>query len=314
MPQTITVTVHAPASGAYNTAFSVAASSSSGLPVVFSSAGSCTNSGGMFTVTSGTGTCQVRYDQPGNSMYAPAPRVVETVTAQKADQTIGFEPFAAKTYGDPDVAVVALATSNLPTTLTASGSCSISGAILHLTGAGSCTVTAAQPGDANYNPAPNRSQSFSIDKADQTITFAALPKKAYGARDFSVDASASSGLPVSFAASGKCTVNESKVHLTGAGSCTITAAQQGDANYNAAPSVSRTFAIAIPACRVPNVRGKSLASAKRALALSHCRTGKVRYGYSAKRKGVVIAQSSSPGRVRPAGSKIDLVVSRGRRP
>ncbi len=314
MPQMITVTVHAPATGAYNTAFSVAANSSSGLPVVFSSAGSCTNSGGMFTITSGSGTCQVRYDQPGSAMYAPAPRVVETVTAQKADQTIGFEPLAAKTYGDPDIAVVALATSNLPTTLTASGSCSISGAIVHLTGAGSCTVTAAQAGDANYNPAANRSQTFAIAKADQTITFAALPTKTYGARDFSVDASASSGLPVSFAASGKCTVNESKVHLTGAGSCTITAAQQGDANYNAAPSVSRTFAIAVPACRVPNVRGKSLASAKHAILTRHCRTGKVRYAYSGKRKGAVVAQSPSPGRFRPAGSKVDLLVSRGRRP
>ena len=175
-------------------------------------------------------------------------------------------------------------------------------------------MTAAQPGDANYNPAANRSQTFAIAKADQTITFAPLPKKAYGARDFSVDASASSDLPVTFAASGKCTVNGSKVHLTGAGSCTVTAAQPGDTNYNAAPSVSRTFAIARPACTVPNVRGKSLASAKHAIATRHCRTGKVRSAYSQKRKGAVVAQSPGPGRVRPAGSKVDLVVSRGRRP
>jgi len=36
--------------------------------------------------------------------------------------------------------------------------------------------------------------------------------------------------------------------------------------------------------------------------------------YSRKRKkGIVISQSRRPGRVLPAGSKIDLVLSRGRR-
>jgi hypothetical protein len=33
---------------------------------------------------------------------------------------------------------------------------------MHLTGAGSCTVIAAQPGNANYNPADAVSQSFTI--------------------------------------------------------------------------------------------------------------------------------------------------------
>jgi hypothetical protein len=34
------------------------------------------------------------------------------------------------------------------------------------------------------------------------------------------------------------------IHLTGAGSCTVTADQAGDANYNAAPQVQRTFSVA----------------------------------------------------------------------
>ncbi len=48
---------------------------------------------------------------------------------------------------------------------------------------------------------------------------------------------------MSFAASGNCTVAGATVHLTSAGSCTITAAQGGNANYNAAASVPRTFVI-----------------------------------------------------------------------
>jgi hypothetical protein len=58
-----------------------------------------------------------------------------------------------------------------------------------------------------------------------------------------VSATASSGLPVSFAASGQCTVSGSTVHPTASGSCTITASQTGNANYAAATSVPQTFTI-----------------------------------------------------------------------
>lgn len=79
---------------------------------------------------------------------------------------------------------------------------------------------------------------------EQTITFGELANKTFGDADFTVSAEATSGLPVAFAAGGKCTVSGSTVHLTGAGSCTVTASQPGDANYNPAPEVSRTFSIA----------------------------------------------------------------------
>jgi hypothetical protein len=185
---------------------------------------------------------------------------------------------------------------------------------VHLIGAGSCTVTASQPGDANYNAAPDVSRTFTIAKASQTITFGPLANKTYGDPDFALSASASSGLPVSFAASGKCIVSGATVHLIGAGSCTVTASQPGDANYNAAPDVSRTFSIARALCRVPKVLGKPLTAAKLTISMSHCRSGKVGYAYSrTRKKGIVIAQSRQPGRVLPARSRINLIVSRGRR-
>jgi hypothetical protein len=83
-----------------------------------------------------------------------------------------------------------------------------------------------------------------VAASSQTITFAPWADKTYGDPDFIVSATASSGLVVSFAASGNCTVSGTTVHLTGAGSCTITASQPGNAQYSAAPSVSLTFAIA----------------------------------------------------------------------
>jgi uncharacterized repeat protein (TIGR01451 family) len=83
-----------------------------------------------------------------------------------------------------------------------------------------------------------------ICKQDQTITFNTLPDKTFGDPDFQVTATASSSLPVSFGATGNCTVTGDMVHLTGMGSCTITASQPGDASYNAAPDVARSFNIA----------------------------------------------------------------------
>jgi CSLREA domain-containing protein len=82
--QTITVNTHAPSSAAYDSTFTVAATSSSGLTVTYSSSGACTNVGATFTMTSGTGTCTVKYDQSGNGTYSAAPQVTEFVTAQKA--------------------------------------------------------------------------------------------------------------------------------------------------------------------------------------------------------------------------------------
>jgi len=311
--QTITVTAHAPPTVEYNGAFAVAARSDSSLPVSYSSSVACSNSGGTFTMTSGTGTCIVKYDQPGNATYNAAPQVVELVTALKADQQITFDPLDDGTYGDPDFDVGAFASSDLDVTFSATGDCTLSGVTVHVTGAGSCTVTAAQAGNANFNAAAPVSQIFDIDKADQVITFDPLDDRAYGDPDFTVSASADSDLAVSFKAAGKCTVRGKRVHLTAPGSCTLTAYQLGNADYNAAENVSESFSIVKPVCSVPRLTGKRLGAAKAALLQNRCRTGKVTYAFSRKTaKGRVISQSRRPGRSLPAGTRIALVVSRGR--
>jgi chitinase len=157
-------------------------------------------------------------------------------------------------------------------------------------------------------------------KLSQTIAFGALASKTYGDADFSVSATASSGLAVAFAAAGNCTVTGSTVHLTSAGSCTVTASQAGDVNYNAATPVSQTFSIATKpltppkTCKAPKVVGKSLAAAKSAIKKAHCRVGTVRMAYSKTvKKSIVISQSRRAGKVLPFNTKINLVVSRGRK-
>jgi len=157
------------------------------------------------------------------------------------------------------------------------------------------------------------------DRLLQTISFAALAARTYGDPDFAVDATASSGLPVTLSANGNCTASGVTIHLTGAGSCTVTATQPGDSNYSAAPAVMQTFAVAQATkpkqpskCIVPKVVGKRLATAKRMIMHRHCRSGSTRYARSRKTKtGIVIAQSRRPGRVLPRNTKVALTIGRG---
>jgi len=78
----------------------------------------------------------------------------------------------------------------------------------------------------------------------QTITFETLQDRTFGDADFTVSATADSGLPVSFTAAGVCTVTDAQVHLTGAGSCSVTASQGGNNAYLAATPVTQQFSVA----------------------------------------------------------------------
>jgi hypothetical protein len=65
-------------------------------------------------------------------------------------------------------------------------------------------------------------------------------------------------------------------------------------------------------CKVPNVRGKTLARAKSALARAACRAGRIRRARSANAlKGRVIRQSPRPGTRLPEGGRVNLVLGRG---
>lgn len=103
---------------------------------------------------------------------------------------------------------------------------------------------------ANNGISPNATQNFTltVQKANQTITFGALGNKTYGDADFTVSATASSGLAVSFSSQTLLTcstsgINGSTVTILAAGSCTVRASQAGNSNYNAAPNVDQSFTI-----------------------------------------------------------------------
>ena len=120
----------------------------------------------------------------------------------KAGQTISFGALPGKTFGTADFSISASASSGLPVTFSAIASCSVTGSTVHITGAGSCTITASQAGNSDFYPASDVSQTFLIARANQTITITAPATKTFGDADFQVTATSNSGLPVTLTAGG----------------------------------------------------------------------------------------------------------------
>ena len=113
-----------------------------------------------------------------------------------------------------------------------------------ITDAGPVVVRASQAGNGDYMAAPNVNRSFAPPAA-QTITFGALTNKTYGDAPFTVSATASSGLTVSFSIVwGPATLAGNTVTITGGGPVVVHTSQAGNGNYGAAAPVDRSFTVA----------------------------------------------------------------------
>ncbi|MFN7261580.1 MAG: choice-of-anchor J domain-containing protein [Cyclobacteriaceae bacterium] len=165
----------------------------------------------------------------------------------KADQAITFSALPAKTFGDAAFTLSAFSTSGLPISYTSSDAtiASISGNTVTILKAGTVNITAIQTGDNSYNAAPSEVQPLVINKANQQIIFAAISEKQFGDVPFALNANTTSGLPITFTAltSNKVTIANNQATIVAGGRVIIVASQTGNANYNAAASVSQTFCI-----------------------------------------------------------------------
>ncbi len=172
---------------------------------------------------------------------------VASSTVIKADQTITFGSLANVTFGGAAFALGATANSGLPVSYSSSNPlvATVSENTVTIVGAGTTTITASQAGNPNFNAATSVDQTLTVNKANQTITFGALPLKSSTDVAFSLGATATSGLSVGYTSSnlGVATVAGNTVTIVGAGSTTITASQAGNNNFNAASPVSQSLTV-----------------------------------------------------------------------
>lgn len=211
-----------------------------------SGGGTISGSGNSINVNWNTAGSFVLTCTPSTSCGSGPSRTLN-VTVNKLNQTITFGPLAAKTFGDAPFTLGGTASSGLTVSYTSSNPsvATVSGNTVTIVGAGTSTITANQPGNDVYNAAAPVNQVLTVNKANQTITFNPLPEKSLGDPPFTLNATASSGLPVSYTSSNTsvATVSGNTVTILAVGSTTITALQAGNANYNAAPSVQQTLVV-----------------------------------------------------------------------
>ena len=145
------------------------ASTYTGLAVVYTSStpGVCTVSGNQLTMVS-VGTCTIVASQPGNSNYQAATPVTQSFAVSQGTQTITFTAPAAVTLPAAAFTLAATATSGLPVAFasTTATICTVTNSTtLNPLSAGTCSITASQPGNANYLAATPVTQSFTINPA-----------------------------------------------------------------------------------------------------------------------------------------------------
>jgi large repetitive protein len=204
------------------------------------------------TTTSAAGSSQTSSCSGASAANYAITYVPGNVTVNKADQIITFTstaPAAAKFGGSYTIS--ATASAGLPVSFSSATTtvCTVSGSNVSFVGVGQCTINANQAGGTNYNAAPQAQQTFTVYKADQTITFTSTPTgPSIDGPPYTVTASATSGLAVTFSSAtpSVCTVSGSTTTFVASGTCTIDANQAGDTTWNAAPQTQQSFLVTGP--------------------------------------------------------------------
>ena len=204
-------------------------------------------SGGAISFVTG-GTCTITASQAGNANFAAATPVDRSFAVLPGSNTITFPPLSDTSFTAAPPSPSATASSGLAVSYTSAttGVCTVtSGGAISFVSGGTCTITASQAGNSNYAAATPVDRSFAVLPGVNTITFAALPNRALGSGNFTLSASASSGLTVAFSSgtTGVCMVSGTTVSLLTVGTCTINANQSGNGSYQAAAQTSQSFQV-----------------------------------------------------------------------
>jgi len=222
--------------------FNLTAKASSGLTVSYTSSNTMAASVTDTTVTIiGAGTTTITASQAGNGQYNAAPPVQQTLKVNKSVATVTLGNLSQIYNGTPKNATATTTPTGLTVNFTYNGSSTAP------TDAENYTVLGTIV-DMNYQG--SNSGTLVVSKANQSITFGALPEKTIGDPDFSPGAIASSGLMVIYSSdnSAVATIVSGNIHIVGAGSCNITASQAGNNNYNAATNIVQPLTAKVVDC------------------------------------------------------------------
>lgn len=255
-PQSITYTAQAvDAAGAESSLIFHTVTVEAPPPVQFTLA---TSAGGGGTVSPG-GT----FTQGSTALVTATPDAIHDFVGWSGDASGNANPLPLLMDSSKSVqAVFALKSYPLATSATSGGNVTAGGSYPHGTVV-TITATAAgysrfagwtgdatgdSPSIAIWMNGPRSVQALFAMKESQTITFPALDDTSVGTGTIPLDATASSGLPVSFVLlSGPATLASNELQITAPGAVTIEARQDGNEFYLPAASITQTFNVIAPA-------------------------------------------------------------------
>ncbi len=257
-----------------NVSVALGGAASSGLPVSYTVvSGPATISGDRFAPV-GVGPVTIRAEQAGNAQFLPALPVTRTITVIADSQTLAFSLPSVLHRTNSPLTLEAVSSSGLPVSYTVeSGPATVNGDRLTLIGPGVVTIRAEQEGNVQFLPALPVTRTITVIADSQTLTFSLPPVLHRTNSPLTLEAAASSGLPVSYTVvSGPATVSGDRLTLTGTGAVTVRAEQGGNDQFLPATPVERSVTVfadpqsitwASPAADTPLVWGKahSLAAA-----------------------------------------------------
>jgi hypothetical protein len=176
-------------------------------------------------------------------MSSPTVALAASESTIPYQASITFTATAAGSGATPTGTVTFLdgATQLGTSTLSATGAATLTVKALSV---GMHSIQASYGGDSNFSAATSTAVSITVSPAAQTIAFVPLTAAVtYGAGPLTLNASASSGLPVIFTATGPATISGGKLAFTGASAVVVTASQSGNGSYAAAAPVSQTVTV-----------------------------------------------------------------------
>jgi len=180
----------------------------------FTTAAGATSTVGGYTITPALGTLA-----SANYAFTTLIDGALTISQANADVTLGN---LAQTYnGSPRPVSFVTSPGGLSVVITYGGS------LVAPVTAGSYPVVGRLSDGGNYSG--SGTGTLTVAKATQTIAFTAPATTTFG-KPVALAATASSGLPVTFAVTGPAAISGSALTLSAAGTVTITATQAGDDN------------------------------------------------------------------------------------
>jgi hypothetical protein len=209
---------------------------------------STTLSSGAATINIPAGSLAIGTD-PLVVGYAPDSTSSLIYNSASGSASVSVQGYPAITWATPAAITYGTALSGAQLNATAS----VAGTFTYVPSSGTVPIAGSQTLTVSFSPTDttdylpvSASVTLQVNQASQTVIFTGLPAAATyaAAGPYTLNSSGgASGNPVTYAVSGPASLTGSILTIIGAGTVTVTASQQGNANYSAAAPVSQTVVV-----------------------------------------------------------------------